>query len=374
MGGSGELYSRLAEDELIFSFLNLGIMRLLIGLMMVLTIGFVDGYAQPATGAATSVAGQAAAPPAGFRHAYTTVNGIRIHYVTGGSGEPLLLLHGFGQNWYMWNRLLPEFGKHFTVIAPDLPGLGESGKPGIDGSAGGGSAGSVAGGSAGSVAGGAGSGGLAGGSVAAYTKKALAADIHGLMEQLGYRKINLAGHDIGLMVAYAYAAQYGDEVKKLALMDALLPGVEPVWSQVKGSAWWFGFFGWGASGELVSGREGLFLRNFWPVVGHVANAFTAAETAEFIRAYSVPGSTTGTFHWFAAFDQDAADNKQFMQHKLKMPLLAMGGEYFGAGFLAEHCRLVAEDVSESKIAGSGHWVVQENTAQVQADLLAFFMK
>jgi pimeloyl-ACP methyl ester carboxylesterase len=280
-----------------------------------------------------------AAPPAGFRHEYATVNGIRIHYVTGGSGEPLLLLHGFGQNWYMWNRLLPEFGKHFTVVAPDLPGLGESGKPGKG-----------------------------------YDKKTLAADIHGLMEKLGYRKIDLAGHDIGLMVAYAYAAQYGNEVKKLALMDALLPGVEPVWSQVKGSAWWFGFFGWGASGQLVAGREGLFLRNFWPVVGHKNDAFTAAETAEFIRAYTVPGSTTGAFHWFGAFNQDAEDNKRLMQKKLAMPVLAMGGEYSAASYLATHCRLVAEKVRESKIAGSGHWMVQENTAQVQKDLLDFFLR
>lgn len=295
----------------------------------------------------SGVAQGPAAPAAGFKHAYATVSGIKIHYVTGGSGEPLLLLHGFGQNWYMWNRLLPEFGKHFTVIAPDLPGLGESGKPATGG---------------------------AGGASAGYDKKTMAAYIHGLMEKLGYRKINLAGHDIGLMVAYAYAAQFGDEVKKLALMDALLPGVEPVWSQVKGSAWWFGFFGWGASGQLVAGREGLFLRNFWPVVGHVKDAFTAAEAAEFVRAYAVPGSTTGAFHWFGAFDQDAEDNKKFMQHKLTMPLLAMGGEYFGATFLAEHCRLVAENVSESKIAGAGHWIVQENEAQVKKDLLEFFMR
>lgn len=317
-----------------------------------------------AMGLCISVQAQApAAPPAGFRHAYATVNGIRIHYVTGGSGEPLLLLHGFGQNWYMWNRLLPEFGKHFTVIAPDLPGLGESGKPGIDGAG----AGSARGGS-GAAAGAA----VSGASLAGYDKKTLAADIHALMAKLGYRKIDLAGHDIGLMVAYAYAAQYGDEVKKLALMDALLPGIEPVWSQVRGSAWWFGFFGWGASGQLVAGREGLFLRNFWPVVGHKNDAFTAAETAEFVRAYTVRGSTTGAFHWFAAFNQDAEDNKRFMQHKLKMPVLALGGEYSAAGYLAEHCRLVAEKVSESRIAGSGHWVVQENTAQVQKDLLDFF--
>jgi pimeloyl-ACP methyl ester carboxylesterase len=277
-------------------------------------------------------------PPANFKHAYGKVNGINIHYVIGGTGEPLVLLHGFGQNWYMWNRLLPELSKHFTVIAPDLPGLGESGKP-----------------------------------ATGYDKKTLAADIHTLLKNLGYDHINLAGHDIGLMVAYAYAAQFPSEVKKLALMDALLPGIEPVWSQVKGSAWWFGFFSFPASGELVAGKERLFLTNFWPVVGHAKDAFTTAEVNEFVRAYSVKGATTGAFHWFAAFDQDAKDNQEFMKTKLQMPLLAMGGEYFAATFLVDHCKLVATNVTRSDIKGAGHWVVQENTAQVQKDLLAFFL-
>lgn len=280
---------------------------------------------------------QPAAPPEGFRHASMLVNGVNIHYVTGGKGEPLVLIHGFGQNWYMWNRLLPEFSKHYTVIVPDLPGLGESDKP-----------------------------------KTGYDKKTMAAVIHGLVEKLGYKKIDLAGHDIGLMVAYAYAAQYGPEVHKLALMDALLPGVEPVWSQVKASAWWFGFFGWSASGAIVAGKEKEFLTNFWPVVGHVKDPFTAEETKEFIRAYQVEGATTGAFHWFGAFDQDASDNKEFMKHKLKMPVLAMGGEYFGAAFLEDHCKLIAEQVSASNIKGAGHWIVQENTAQVQKDLLDFF--
>ncbi|HZE85231.1 MAG TPA: alpha/beta hydrolase [Puia sp.] len=291
-----------------------------------------------ATGNAADAAIKPALPPADFKDQYATVNGVRIHYVTGGTGEPLLLVHGFGQNWYMWNRLLPEFSKHFTVIAADLRGVGESEKP-----------------------------------TGGYDKKTMATDLHELMKQLGYKNINIAGHDIGLMVAYAYAAQFGDEVKKIALMDALLPGIEPVWSNVKAQAWWFGFFGWPSSGALVAGRERLFLTGFWPVVGHVNDAFTKEETDEFIRAYSQPGATTAAFHWFGNFEQDARDNKELARKKLKMPLLAMGGEYQAAAFLADHCRLVAENVKESKIKGSGHWMVQENTAQVQKDLLDFFM-
>jgi pimeloyl-ACP methyl ester carboxylesterase len=282
---------------------------------------------------------QPAAPPSGFKHATKNINGVNIHYVTGGQGDPLVLIHGFGQNWFMWNRLLPELSKHYTVIVPDLPGIGESDKP-----------------------------------ETGNDKKTLAKNIHELVSQLGFHHINLAGHDIGFMVAYAYAAQYGDDVKKLALMDALLPGIEPVWSQVKGSAWWFGFFGWPTSGQIVAGKEKEFLTNFWPVVGHVQNPFTAEEANEFIRAYQMAGATTGAFHWFGAFEQDAIDNKEFMKTKLKMPVLAMGGEYFGAAFLEAHCKLVANDVAASNIKGAGHWIVQENTAQVQKDLLDFFSK
>ena len=278
-----------------------------------------------------------AAPAPGFKHQEASVAGRNMHYVIGGTGEPLVLLHGFGQNWYMWNRLLPELAKHFTVIAPDLPGLGESDKPDT-----------------------------------VYDKKTMAVHIHELVRQLGFQNINLAGHDIGLMVAYAYAAQFGGEVKKLALMDAVLPGVEPVWGQVKAFAWWFGFFSWPASAQIVAGKEKECLTNFWPVVGHVQHPFNDEETNEFVRVYSTPGSMPRSFHWFGGFDQDAIDNKIFMKRRLRMPVLAMGGEFFTAPFLANHIKLVAANVTTSTIKGSGHWIVQENTPQVQKDLIDFF--
>lgn len=279
-----------------------------------------------------------AAPPPGFKNQYAVVNGVKIHYVTGGKGQPLLLVHGFGQNWYMWTRLLPVLSSHFTVIAPDLRGVGESGKP-------------------------------AGG----YDKKNMAVDLHQLMKKLGYQHIDIAGHDIGLMVAYAYAAQFPAEVKKIALMDALLPGIEPVWTQVRAKAWWFGFFAQPHSGELVSGRMGLFFTDFWPTVGFKNNAFTTAEKNEFIRAYSLPGATTGAFHWFGEFNRDAKDNVEFAKKKLNMPLLAMAADHSAASYFTAHCRLVAANVHEVIIKDAGHWVVQEQTAQVQQGLLDFFL-
>ncbi len=281
---------------------------------------------------------QPAAPPSNFKHAMANVNGVNIHYVIGGEGEPLVLIHGFGQNWFMWDRLLPELSKHFTVIAPDLRGSGESDKP-----------------------------------ASGYDKKTMSTDIHELVKSLGYKSINLVGHDIGLMVAYAYAAQFGDEVKKMALLDALIPGIEPVWQQVSTTVWHFGFFSRPIAGDIVAGHEREFMTDFWPQVGHVKDPFTKEETDEFIRAFATKGATTGGFHWFGEFPQDVKDNHEFMKKKLKMPLLAMGGEYFSAPFLATHCRLVADNVSETKILGSGHWIVQEQTAQVQKGLTDFFV-
>jgi pimeloyl-ACP methyl ester carboxylesterase len=277
-------------------------------------------------------------PPENFKHQYAEVNGVKLHYVIGGTGDPLVLVHGFGQNWYMWNRLLPELSKHFTVIAPDLRGVGESDKP---------------------------EGG--------YDKKNMAKDVHELVKSLGFTDINLAGHDIGLMVAYAYAAQYPTEVKKLSLMDALLPGIEPVWSQVKANAWWFGFFGFDPSGELVAGQERLFLTNFWPQVGFVKDSFTKDEVDEFIRAYAQSGGTTGAFHWFGAFNQDAKDNVVLMKTKLKMPVMTLGSEHFAAPFLADHTKLVADNVKGVVITNSGHWIVQEQTDQVLQAMKDFYL-
>jgi pimeloyl-ACP methyl ester carboxylesterase len=279
-----------------------------------------------------------AAPPSNFKHQMAFVNGVNIHYVIGGEGDPLLLIHGFGQNWFMWNRLLPELSKHFTVVAPDLRGVGESEKP--DGG---------------------------------YSKKNMAADIHELVKKIGFSNVAVVGHDVGLMVAYAYAAQYGDQVRRLALLDALIPGLEPVWHQISTTAWHFGFFRRPVAANLVTGREQEFFLDFWAEQSHIKNAFTEQETEEFIRAFSTRGAIAGSFQWYAQFAQDAKDNQEFISKKLKMPVLAMGGEYSSHSYLADHVRLVADNVTEAKITDAGHWLVQEQTEQVQAALLDFLL-
>jgi pimeloyl-ACP methyl ester carboxylesterase len=115
------------------------------------------------------------------------------------------------------------------------------------------------------------------------------------------------------------------------------------------------------------------MTDFWTVVGYVKDAFTKEESDEFIRAYSQPGAIKSSFQWFAAFPQDAIDNHSFMQKKLTMPFLTLGAEYQSASFLGEHIRLVAENVKDAKITGAGHWIVQEQTEQVQQALMDFFL-
>ncbi|HKG98289.1 MAG TPA: alpha/beta fold hydrolase, partial [Pyrinomonadaceae bacterium] len=150
---------------------------------------------------------------------FGNVNGVRLHYLIAGKGDPVILLHGYAQNSHMWRRLIPELAKTHTVIAPDLRGFGQSAKP-SDG----------------------------------YTKKAMAQDIHALAQSLGYRREIVVGHDIGLMVAYAYAAQYPAEVDRIVLMDAFLPGVgdwKTVW--LLRDLWHFHFYG-ETPLKLVAGR------------------------------------------------------------------------------------------------------------------------
>jgi pimeloyl-ACP methyl ester carboxylesterase len=276
-----------------------------------------------------------AAPPKGFISTSAWINGVKIHYVRGGKGKALVLLHGFGQNWYAWNRLLPELSKHFNVIVPDLRGIGESGRP-----------------------------------QAGYDKLTMAKDIHALTQHLGFKKIHLAGHDIGEMVAYSYACAFPSEVEKLALLDTPLPGIEPVWSGSKAFSWWWGFNAWPGSAKIIKDREGMFLMDFWPVVAHKKNSFSPAESREFIRAYAKTGAMACSLKWFAAFPEDAKINAA-RKAKLTMPVLAMGGEY-SLSELAAHAQKVALHVTERRVGGAGHWLMQENSPFVIQTFIDFF--
>jgi pimeloyl-ACP methyl ester carboxylesterase len=280
---------------------------------------------------ATGVAGA-------IKSRFAKVNGIRLHYLSAGEGEPVILLHGYAQNSHMWRPLIAELAKTRTVIAPDLRGFGQSAKP-------------------------------AGG----YDKKSMAQDVHALAVSLGLTRAAICGHDIGLMVAYAYAAQYPAEVERIALMDAFLPGVGE-WNNVflLRDMWHFHFFG-ETPLKLVKGRERIYFEHFWN--GFAANPKKSVSEADrrfYAKAYAQPGAMAAGFEVFRAFVQDAKDFAELAQTKLTMPMLVLTGEKASGEFLIEQGRLVADNVDGVMVKGSGHWLMDEARDQVVPKLVSFF--
>jgi pimeloyl-ACP methyl ester carboxylesterase len=267
-----------------------------------------------------------------------TVNGVKIHYLTAGKGDPVFLLHGYAQNSHMWRPLIPELAKTHTVIAPDLRGFGDSAKP---------------------------EGG--------YDKKTMAQDIHALAVSLGYKRIKIAGHDIGLMVAYAYAAQFPAEVERIVLMDAFLPGVGD-WTKVwlLRDLWHFHFYG-ETPLKLVAGRERIYFEHFWnDFAADPKKSVSEADRRFYTKAYHQPGAMRAGFEVFRNFEQDSKDFAEFAKTKLPMPMLVLSGEKAGGQFLIDQGRLVDDNVEGVIIKGSGHWLMDEARDQVVPKLVEFF--
>lgn len=269
------------------------------------------------------------------------VNGVKIHYLKAGTGKrPLVMIHGFGDTSHMWVPLFDEFGKDFTIIAPDMRGLGDSSRP-----------------------------------ATGYDKKTLAVDIHELVKSLGYQKINLVGHDIGLMVAYAYAAQYPNEVEKLALLEAPIPGIGDVWEKIytTPALWHFHFVNSPVALELVKGRERLFLEHFWQTLSPHPETFTEADRQLYAKAYAQEGAMRAAFEMFKLFNtQDAADNRRLAALKLPMPVLTIEGDKAMGGALELQAKLVADNVTSIKFADTGHWLMEQRPAETRAALKNFF--
>ena len=269
------------------------------------------------------------------------VNGIRIHYLKAGQGPtPLILLHGFAETSHMWIPFFGTFEKNYTIIAPDIRGLGDSSRP-----------------------------------TSGYDKKTAAVDIHELVKSLGYKKIYLVGHDIGLMVAYSYAAQFPDGVDKLALLEAPIPGIGDVWKEAytNPATWHFHFVDSPIALGLVKGRERLFLEHFWQTLAGNQKAISEADRRFYARSYAQPGVMSDAFQYFRAFNrQDAEDNRKFAEHKLPMPVLVIAGDKSTGGALEVQARLVADKVTSVLLTDTGHWLMEERPAEVKAELLKFF--
>jgi pimeloyl-ACP methyl ester carboxylesterase len=276
-----------------------------------------------------------AAEPVAAREA--EVQGVKLHYLTSGHGAPLLLLHGYAETSLMWRPLMPSLAERFTVIAPDLPGIGDSAIPadGLD-------------------------------------MKAAAVRIHALMSSLGFQKAEVVGHDIGLMVAYAYAAMYPAETTKLVVMDAFLPGVAG-WEAVYNNPgiWHFRFNG-PTPEALVRGRERIYFDYFWnDFAADKTRSIPETDRKAYAAAYARPGRMKAGWAYFVSFNQAAKDFAQLARTPLTMPVLAIGGEKSLGEVLGAQMKSVARDVTVIVLKNTGHWILEENTRETTDALTKF---
>ena len=279
--------------------------------------------------------------PAGFTVREVSTNGTTIHVRSGGSGPAVVLLHGYGETGDMWIPLARELMKDHQVIVPDLRGLGLSAKP-------------------------------AGG----FDKKTQAADVAGVMDALGATRADVVAHDIGNMVAFQFAARYPQRVRRLVLIDAPVPGVGP-WDEIlKNPLLWHFRFGGPDMERLVAGRERIYLDRFWNEFSATPDRFSEAARVHYAALYALPGAMHSGFAQFAAFDQDAIDNREFLAHggRLKMPVLAVGGEKSFGPMMATVMRAAADDVTPAQVPDSGHWIMEENPRATTGLVLEFLSR
>jgi len=277
-----------------------------------------------------------------FQSKFADVNGVKIHYLQAGTGKKVMvMLHGFGETSHMWTPYFDDFGKDYTIIASDLRGIGESSR-----------------------------------STGGYDKKTVAADVHELIRSLGYKQIDLVGHDIGLMVAYAYAAQYPEDVRKLALLEAPIPGIGDYWKQIFNNekTWHFHFVESAYALPLVKGRERVFLSHFWDELAANDKGMSEESRVRYTKAYAKDGVMQAAFELFKAFNRaDAEDNRKFAVTKLTMPVLTIAGDGSMGPILEGQAKMVATDVRSIVLANTGHWLTEERPAETKAALLSFFL-
>lgn len=267
----------------------------------------------------------------------TEIDGVTLHYMTAGHGPTLILLHGYAETSLMWKPIIPVLAERFTVIAPDLPGIGDSAIPasGLD-------------------------------------MKTAAIRIHELARSLGVERARVVGHDIGLMVAYAYAAQFPAEVEKLVVMDAFLPGVGEWEAIYNNPGFWHFRFNGPTAEALVEGRERIYFEHFWnDFAADKTRSLPDADRIAYTTAYARPGRMRAGWAYFVSFQQAAQDFAQLSQTKLTMPVLALGGEKALGEALAQQMKLVASDVTVVVLKDTGHWVLEERPKETLDALLNF---
>lgn len=277
-----------------------------------------------------------------FEHRIQGAYGKRLHYVIGGQGDPVLLVAGWPQTWYAWRKLMPALARQYTVVAVDLPGLGDSDKP-VDG----------------------------------YDTRSVAARLHELIETLGWGRFHYVGHDIGCWVGYPYAATYRDRVRKLALLDSTLPGV--VSNEMYAFAperivknWHFFFNALPDLPEaLLTGREREFLAWLFHSKARNPAAIEPAALDEYVRCYSASGGWRAATGYYRALFDSMEQNREHMAQRLTAPVLAVGGESGMGAMMEMMMRSVADDVTGLIVPECGHYVPEEAPAYLLEHLCAF---
>jgi pimeloyl-ACP methyl ester carboxylesterase len=279
-------------------------------------------------------------PTPTFSTRQVTTNGATIHVRSGGKGPAVVLLHGYGETGDMWVPLAVDLARDHTVIVPDLRGLGLSSKP-------------------------------AGG----FDKKTQAGDVSGVLQAFGVQQADVVAHDIGNMVAFQFAAQHPEQVRRLVLIDAPVPGVGP-WEEIlKNPLLWHFRFGGPDMERLVAGRERIYLDRFWNELSGDPKGIDEDTRQHYAALYARPHAMHDAFEQFGAFSQDAADNKALLAKggKITMPVFAIGAEkFFGKG-MADEMRFAASNVTGGIVPNSGHWIMEENpqaTIELVTDFLA----
>jgi pimeloyl-ACP methyl ester carboxylesterase len=275
--------------------------------------------------------------PPGFRVEDIMTDGATIHVRTGGVGSAVICLHGFGDTGDMWAPLAAALAPDRAVIVPDLRGMGLSSHP-----------------------------------ESGFDKKTQGGDVARILDHLKVEKADLVTHDIGNMVGYAFAAQYPERVTRWVVMDAPLPGIGP-WDEIIRSPalWHFNFRGPDVE-RLVQGRERIYLDRFWNELSANPDSIDEATRQHYAALYARPGAMHSAFNQFAAFAQDAIDNKGFADRgKLTMPVLAIGADKSFGSAMADDLRFVATDVTSVVISNSGHWLMEEQPTATVAAIRAF---
>jgi len=273
-------------------------------------------------------------------HHTTFVNDVRLHYVTAGQGDPVVLLHGWPETWYQWRKIIPALAERYTVIAPDLRGLGDSSKP-----------------------------------KTGYDKRTLADDVYKLVGKLGHERIFLVGHDWGGPTAYAYACAHPDDVRRLVILDVPIPGAgleEIPQMSPAGGLWHISFHSVPDLPEvLVAGREREYLSWFYRTA-YNPTTITEEDIDEYVRCYAAPGGMRAGFEYYRAFWDDVAHNTENAKIKLAMPVLALGGKYSFGKQTLRSLQTLAENVRGGEIDQCGHWVAEEQPEYLTEQLLTFF--